>query len=101
MNVVLTNQSIDRLEKCLRFYLNEMEVPLERVLEIKDDLLESAKRLSKNPYKGQLEPYLIKLNKGHRRIIKGNIKIIYRIEEKTIYITDFFDTRRSPSKMTL
>jgi len=32
---------------------------------------------------------LAKLQKGHRRIIEGNFKIIYRIEDEVIYITDF------------
>ena len=82
MRVDITGRSLDRLEESLRFYLEELDIPLEKVLEIKDQLIARAKSLSKNPYKGQLEPYLTKLQKEHRRIIEGNFKIIYRIEDE-------------------
>ena len=39
------------------------------------------------------------LKEGHRRIIEGHFKIIYKIEKETVYITDFFDSRQSPEKM--
>lgn len=47
----------------------------------------------------QQEEYLEHLGKGHRRIIHGYFKIIYRLEGELIYVTDFFDTRRDPAKM--
>lgn len=99
MRVEITGRSLDRLEESLRFYLEGLDIPLEKVLEMKDQLIARAKSLSKNPYKGQLEPYLAKLQKGHRRIIEGNFKIIYRIEDEVIYVTDFFDSRKDPSGM--
>jgi hypothetical protein len=52
-----------------------------------------------NVHKGQHEPYLKNLNKGHRRLIEGHFKIIYRIEGDYIYVTDFFDARQDPEKM--
>jgi len=51
------------------------------------------------PFKGQLELYLTKLNLGHRRLIEGNFKIVYRIEKVKIYVVDFFDGRDNPDKM--
>ena len=47
----------------------------------------------------QEEEYLSYLNQGHRRLIEGHFKIIYRIEGDNVYITDFFDTRQDPAKM--
>jgi mRNA-degrading endonuclease RelE of RelBE toxin-antitoxin system len=99
MKVVLTNQSLDRLEESLIFYLDEMKVPIEKVVEIKTKLLQRASELSEYPYRGQYEYYLRKLKKGHRRLIEGNFKIIYRVENDVVYVTDFFDSRRSPKKM--
>ena len=96
MKVVLTRQSLDRLEESLLFYLNEQKVPIEKVSEIRIRLLDRARGLSDHPLKGQYEPYLKKLNQGHRRIIDGNFKIIYRIEGEVIYVTDFFDSRKHP-----
>jgi predicted metalloprotease len=73
--------------------------PLEKVLEIKNQLLDKADSLFINPHIGQYEGYLEHLEKGHRRLLEGNFKIIYRIESDCIYITDFFDTRQDPDKM--
>ena len=99
MKVVLTDQSLERLEASLRFYIEELEIPKAKVTEIKSRLIKSAKSLSERPYKGQYEPYLAKLKQGHRRIIEGNFKILYRVEDNTVYVVDFFDSRDSPSKM--
>ena len=46
-----------------------------------------------------MEEYLRHLNLGHRRIVTDHYKIIYRIEDQVIYITDIFDTRQNPGKM--
>lgn len=99
MKVVLTDQSLERLESSLRFYLEELEIPKTKVAEIKNRLITSAKGLSKRPHKGQYEPYLAKLKQGHRRLIEGNFKIVYRVENNTVYVVDFFDSRDNPSKM--
>jgi mRNA-degrading endonuclease RelE of RelBE toxin-antitoxin system len=53
----------------------------------------------KNPFIGQQEEYLAHLNKGHRRLIEGNYKIIYRVQDDVIYVTDIFDSRQDPAKM--
>jgi Txe/YoeB family toxin of Txe-Axe toxin-antitoxin module len=99
VKVVLTQESLERLEKVLRFYIEELEVPKAKVSEIKNRLIERTRSLSKNPYQGQYEPYLVKLKQGHRRLIEGNFKIVYRIEDDTVYVVDFFDSRENPSKM--
>lgn len=99
MKVVLTEESLIRLESALRFYMEELQIPKSKVAEIKDRLIKRAKSLSKYPYKGQYEPYLARLRQGHRRLIQGNFKIIYRVESDTVYVVDFFDSRDSPSKM--
>jgi len=99
LKVVLTEQSLDRLESSLRFYLDDLQIPIEKVVEIKNELISSAESLAAHPFLGQHEPYLIKLRRGYRRIIKGNFKIIYRIEGEIIYVVDFFDSRDDPRKM--
>jgi plasmid stabilization system protein ParE len=99
MEVVITDQSLTRLEESLHFYITELEIPFEKAIEIKDTLLRKARSLSSHPYKGQPEPYLIKLNQGHRRLIEGNFKIVYRIESDMIYVVDFFDSHQEPSKL--
>jgi plasmid stabilization system protein ParE len=99
MEVVITDQSLIRLEESLHFYITELEMPVEKAIEIKDTLLHRARSLSGHPYKGQIEPYLSKLNQGHRRLIEGNFKIVYRIENDVIYVVDFFDSHQKPNKL--
>ncbi|WP_375577576.1 type II toxin-antitoxin system RelE/ParE family toxin [Marivirga tractuosa] len=99
MKVVLTEQSLSRLEKSLRFFLEELDIPKAQIVKIKNNLIGKAKSLAKNPYIGQFEPYLSSLEHGHRRLIEGNFKIIYRVEDDTIYVVDFFDSRDDPKEM--
>lgn len=75
------------------------EVPADKVNEIRDSILAKADKLLADPYIGQQEEYLEHLGKGHRRLIEGNYKIIYRVQGEDIYITDIFDSRQHPSKM--
>ena len=65
------------------------------MVKIKDSILDRTEALNTLPYSGQIELTLEHLNLGHRRIIEGHCKIIYRVNEElqVIYITDFFDSR--------
>jgi hypothetical protein len=74
-------------------------VSSEKVIEIKEHLFDRANSLASNPKKGQLEEYLEHLKEDHRRIIEHHFKIIYKIVDESIYITDFFDSRQNPEKM--
>jgi hypothetical protein len=51
MEVVITDQSLPRLEESLHFYITELEMPVEKAIEIKDTLLHTARSLSSHPYK--------------------------------------------------
>ena len=61
--------------------------------------MDLADSLALNPMKGQREEFLQHLHQDHRRLIIHYIKIIYKVEDNTIFITDFFDSRQDPSKM--
>ncbi len=99
MKVVFTEASLQSLESSLLFYQTKLGYSLEKVDDIKSQLIDKVRKLQKNPYQGQYEPYLKPLGKGHRRLVEGYFKIIYLIEDQTIYITDFFETRQNPVKM--
>lgn len=64
-----------------------------RDLKIRADILKT------HPGIGQEEEILKPLNEGHRYLIKGNYKIIYKKHHNSIFITDVFDTRRNPTKL--
>ncbi len=90
---------MESLEESVQFLLDIQWVPLEKAREMAIRLLDKADGLADNPYVGQYEECLEHLKKGHRRLVEGNFKIIYRVEDENVYITDFFDTRQAPEKM--
>ncbi len=68
-------------------------------VKIKNQILNSTKHLINNPEIGQTEILLEELNENHRYIVTGNYKVIYKITDNHILITDVFDTRQNPVKM--
>ena len=66
---------------------------------IKKNILNSTAYLLNHPEMGKLEPLLLFLNEGHRYIVEGNYKIIYKQVKEGILITDIFDTRQNPTKI--
>ena len=55
-------------------------------------------RLEEFPALGKVEPLLSDRTKLYRSIVLGELnKIIYFVEGNTIYIVDFWDTRREPN----
>jgi plasmid stabilization system protein ParE len=98
MRIIYTDQSFESLEESIQFLLKAQKVPLEKVREIVNRLLDKADSLADNPHLGQYEEYLENLGKGHRRLVEGDFKIIYRIEGEHVYITDFFDIRQAPKR---
>lgn len=97
MKIQYTEQSLISLQESLDFI--SKDVSLEKLIEIRDQILDSTDILLKYPKLGKKEEYLEHLKLGHRRIIEGHYKIIYRTDKKIIYITDIFDTRQEPKKM--
>lgn len=80
MRVIITNEAWLRLESELDFLIKIKKVPEDNALLIGKKLVRKSQTLSKQPYKGQKEPYLTELDQGHRRLIEGEFKIIYFIE---------------------
>jgi toxin ParE1/3/4 len=59
----------------------------------------SAIKLKKSPLIGQEELSLSILNLGHRYIVKGNYKIVYRVINNYILVVTIFDTRQDPTML--
>ncbi len=86
-----------RLRDAIEFM--RLQLPEEKTVAIMNRVLDRADRLSFDHELGQLEPGLEHMGKGHRRLIEGHFKIIYRVENETVYVTDIFDSRQHPEKM--
>ena len=97
MRLVYTEQALVSLEEALEFI--GTKVSHEKLIEIRDRILDHADTLLLQPLKGQKEPSLKYLKLGHRRLVEGHFKIIYKVVDEYIYITDIFDSRQDPDKM--
>ncbi|MFA9388566.1 MAG: type II toxin-antitoxin system RelE/ParE family toxin [Prolixibacteraceae bacterium] len=97
MILVYTEQALLSLEETLNFIAPN--VSNEKLIEIRNEILDSADTLVFQPLQGQTEPYLSHMHLGHRRLIVNHYKVIYRVIDETIYVTDIFDSRQDPDKM--
>lgn len=66
---------------------------------IRKSVFNSTRPLIKDPLIGVIEENLKDLKQGHRYLVEGNYKIIYKVFQNNIYITDIFDCRQNPQKM--
>ncbi|TNE80659.1 MAG: type II toxin-antitoxin system RelE/ParE family toxin [Bacteroidetes bacterium] len=75
------------------------EVAPHKTDEILLEILNRALQLESFPMSGPEDDFLKSCGISRRSLIVGNYKIIYRIEEETIYITQVFDARQDPEKI--
>lgn len=63
------------------------------------EMVRIEKLLRENPNLGYVEPLLSNLPKTYRSIVVRKLnKIVYYVDDDTIYIVDFWDVRREPRK---
>jgi plasmid stabilization system protein ParE len=58
-----------------------------------------AEVLVKNPQGGQRESWLDDCSEEYRRLVDGNYKIIYVVEDEKVSVVGIFDTRRNPDML--
>ncbi len=97
--VIWTNFAISELKNIYIYYKIVANVKV--ASKIKKNIFDAAKIIVKRPLIGVIEENLIELKQNHRYVVEGNYKIIYRVINKDIYITDIFDCRQNPQKMKL
>jgi plasmid stabilization system protein ParE len=66
---------------------------------VTDRLFDHIGILSRYPGLGQLELGLAKLDQGHRRLVVGHFKVIYRVDKDRVVVVDIFDSRRDPGRI--
>ena len=97
MQIIWTNFAISELKNIFLYY--RMVAGEKTADKIRKSIFSATKPLLKQPFVGVLEENLTDLKQGHRYLVKGNYKIIYRVIDDNIYITDIFDCRQNPPKM--
>lgn len=97
VQVIWTNLAISELKSIFIYY---RMIANETVADkIRKSIFNATKPLIKQPLIGQIEENLIDLKQEHRYLVEGNYKIIYRVIDNDVYITDVFDCRQNPQKM--
>jgi len=97
MNIIWSGFASKMLLEIFEYYKKEASVTIAK--KIKNQLFVAVRILSTQPELGQKELHLLNLKKGHRYIINGNFKIIYRIVKEGVLITDVFHTSQNPEKL--
>jgi len=78
-----------RLDDIWDYYAEEAS---ERVADkITQKIVDDIDRLVERSRSDQYEPLLDHLGLKHRRLVSGNYKIIYRIIDDPIFVSDIFD----------
>ncbi|MBK9147113.1 MAG: type II toxin-antitoxin system RelE/ParE family toxin [Flavobacteriales bacterium] len=97
MRLHVSEYAASRLDEIWDYYAEEAS---ERVADkITKKIVDDIDWLLEHPRGGQVEPLLDHLGLGHRRKVSGNYKIIYRIIDDLIFVSDIFDARQDPEKM--
>ena len=97
MKVVISQKAQTDLTNILEYYKRKGLLKYGR--KVRARIILKSMRLKEFPQLGQIEESLVELNMGHRYLVEDNYKIIYRIIEDHVLITNVFDTRQDPSKM--
>ncbi|MCO6481553.1 MAG: type II toxin-antitoxin system RelE/ParE family toxin [Flavobacteriales bacterium] len=97
MKLLVSEYAAARLDDIWNYYATEAS---ERVADrITKKIVDDIDWLVDHPRGGQYEPLLDHLKMGHRCKVSGNYKIIYRIINDLIFVSDIFDARQDPEKM--
>ena len=97
MKVIWNNWSENLLRQTADYI--QVEFGKEAKVKFLQDIYHTTTLLQANPNLGKVEPLLANAPVLYRSIVVSRLnKIIYWINEDTIEIVDFWDTRREPKK---
>ncbi len=95
--VIITNFAKQQLQQ-IYDYITWKSSDSVAILEIQR-IIKYFEFLEITPKIGRESEELKSIKLQHRQLVVSNYKIIYRIDESIVYITDVFDCRQHPDKM--
>lgn len=98
MKILWSDFATEMLQAIYQYHKEIASVTIAR--RIRTEIFTVTRQLKKHPTSGPIELNLENIKQGHRYLIKGNYKIIYKEVSEGILITDVFDTRQDPIKIT-
>jgi len=93
MDIIWTNPAKRDLKIIFNYYKKKVSPNLAN--KITNSIIANTSIL-KTQNIGAIEQLLVHLKQEHRFIIDNNYKIIYIIQNSSVYITHVFDTRQNP-----
>ena len=98
MKLIWTAFAAEQLERIYVFIKDKSETA---AVGIYNDILDEVDSLLHFPYMASLEALLSEFAESYRSLVVRNIyKVVYYINNDTIYIVAVFDCRQSPKKLT-
>ena len=97
MRIIWTDFAYETVSEIYDYYKEKASTVVAQ--KIKSEIFKATRNLKEFPFSGHIELNLQKLDEGHRYLVKGNYKIIYKETPEGILITDVFDTRQDPVKI--
>lgn len=94
MKIIWSDFASETLSEIYKYYKEKASPTIAQ--KIKAEIFTATRQLKKHSSSGQIEINLEELNEGHRYLVKGNYKIIYKKIPEGMLITDVFDTRQDP-----
>lgn len=76
MKILWSDFSIEMLFEIYNYYKEKASPAIAK--KIRAEIFTAAKQLKKHPSSGQIELNLENLNQGHRYLLTGNYKIVYK-----------------------
>jgi plasmid stabilization system protein ParE len=94
MKIIWSDFASETLSEIYKYYKEKASPTIAQ--KIKAEIFTATRQLKKHSSSGQIEINLEELNEGHRYLVKGNYKIIYKKIPEGMLITDVFDARQDP-----
>ncbi len=98
MKLIITEPAKDHLHKLFDFY--SLYIPAKKNKELLYKIIQKAHSLKNFAHRGGIEENLIDTEFEYRFVLQDNCKIIYRLQDDFVLVTDFFDVRQDPSKLS-
>jgi toxin ParE1/3/4 len=97
VEVFWTKFALSSLSDIYTYYKNNLSITIaDKLL---DNIISASAQLETFPNSGTKEDLLDDFNDEYRYIVRGNYKMIYKVSDGKIFITDVFDSRQDPSKI--
>ncbi len=97
MQIEFTDFAKAELRKIHEYYTEVATTEI--ASKIINKILDDIQMLEQFPSAGVKEHQLAEMGREHKNIISGNYKVIYRIKNETVFITDIFNCSQNPKKI--